>query len=200
MANEDVNTFEQMAQEKAKNAAPVAETSKSKNTSNELTLDDFSNTAIGDKVKYTRPDLGNTQDVVDKFQVFMPDLTTEPKDSRTGDSQYWQPTVLLTFASVNSDGVQNREYISGAKIFKQNNGDTSKIQFWYEGSETQIAKLWELVAKAKGLEADRLSTREFIAFLNNKPKVEVENADVKNFSAEKGAPKTVKKNLIKGFL
>lgn len=196
----ETNTFEQLAQEKANNPAEAAITKKSTNVQSELNLDDFSNTAIGDKVKYNRPDLNNKEDIVDKLQVFMPDINEEPKTSKSGDSKYWPITVLISYDSVNEDGIQNREYVSGAKAFQQRDGSSSDIQFYYDRSKTQCAHLWKLVAQAKKIEPENLSPREFIAFLNNKPKVKIVKKEYDNFGAPKGAPEFVYKNMIGEFL
>jgi hypothetical protein len=195
---ESKNTFERMEQE---NKTADAGNSIQSSNSNELSLDDFSNTAVGDKVSYVRPNLNDTDDVVDKLQVFMPNISEdEPKLSKSGDTKYWTVSILITYSSKNADGIQNREYISGAKVFQQRDGTASEPTFWYDRCKTQAGYLWRKVADAKGIEPDRLSPREFIAYLNNKPKVKLESKEYDNYGAPKGAPEFVYKNMIKEFL
>jgi len=192
---EKQNTFDKMEKE---NSSKKPETTQT--PSKELTLDDFSNVAVGDKVKYNRPDLNDKEDIVDKFQVFMPDIAKdEIQVSQSGATEYWKVSMCISYESKNDDDIQNREYISGAKVFCQKDGSVSEPQFWYEGAENQSAMLWETVAAAKKIDADRLSPREFIAFLNNRPKVLLESKGFKNFGAPEGSPKKIYKNMPKEF-
>lgn len=201
--NNESNTFAQMEQNKVNNPEESVKNQKpaERAASNELSLDDFSNTAVGDKISYVRPNLDKTQDVVEKFQVFMPNIEEdEPSLSQDKKTQYWPVTMILTYASKNQDGVNNREYISGTKVFEQRNGGPSEPSIWYDGSRTQAAYIWEKVAESKGVKPEELSPREFVAFLNNKPKVEIVSKEYDNFGAEKGAPKFVYKNMPARFL
>ena len=196
------NTFEELENQKDQ-ATPAVTQQKQESASQggEINLDDLSNTAVGDKVKYVRPDLDGSKDVVEKFQVFMPDTANEePKTSQSGNSKYWTVSMILSYESKNVEGLNNREYVPGAKVFQNKNGGASDIQFWYDGSETQSAQLWELVARTKGVKPDELSPREFVAFLNGKPKVSVYGAIVKNYGAKPGEPKTIKKNMPGEFV
>jgi len=192
MAKEkQTNTFADMASTEAVNTD---------NNSNELNLDDFANTAVGDKVKYNRPEINDTEDVIENFQVFMPDIKKdESKLSQSGKAKYWTVTCLITYSSLNNDGIQNREYLSGAKVFEQRDGTASDIQFWYNGAENQIANLWNLVAEKKGIDNNKLSPREFIAFLNTKPKIKIEGKKFKNYGTTNGEAFVVK-NMVGSFL
>ncbi len=166
----------------------------------EIDLTNFSDTAVGDKKKYVRPDLNQHEQVVDKYQVFEPDPSKdELKDSQSGTSKYWSVTQIITYDSENEDGVQNREYVSGAIAFEQRDGSASDISFWYEGCEHQSGMVWEAVALALGKEPKELSPREFIVFLNSKPKVAIEGMQYKNYGAVAGSPKFVTKNMPKAF-
>ena len=163
--------------------------------SKEISVEDFSDTAVGDKVKYVRPDLDGKDDVIEKFQVFQPDINKASKSFQNNNGAYWPVTMIMHLESKNEEDVQNREYISGARAFVQDDGSPSDISFWYEGSETQAAYVWELVAKSMEVEAKDLSPRQFISFLNMKPKVKMIGKDYKNYGAPVGAPKTIKKNM-----
>lgn len=161
----------------------------------EMSIDDLPDIPVGEKIAYTRPDLSGTTDVVEKYQIFLPSTNDELKFSRDKKTQYKSVTQILTYKSVNDDGVQNREYISGGLCFIQKDGSLSTPQFWYEGSRTQSALMWERVAEALGITPLELSPRQFVAFLNSKPKVDIAGVEYENYNAEKGAPKTVKKNM-----
>ena len=200
---EKTNTFEELDKSKAVSeevAQVVHQPGDAVATnSGEVDIDNLSDVAVGDKVKYTRPTLDGSDDIVARFQVFKADTTIEPDVSQSGTSKYWRTNMILTYASTNEDGVENREYISGARQFVNKDGTASDISFWYEGAETQCAYLWELVAKALEIEPVELSPRQFVAFLNSKPKVAIKGMDYKNYNAAPGSPKTVQKNMPGSF-
>lgn len=194
---EKTNTFEELEQQKK----PVTEQKQEPaQASGEINLDDFSDTAVGEKTTYVRPELDGTQDVIDKFQVFAVNTEDEPQESQSGKSKYWKVSMILSYGSKNPDGVQNREYISGARCFVDRNGKPSDTNFWYEGGETQSIYLWELVATQLGKKPEEMSPREFVVFLNSKPKVKIIGQQTKNYNAPAGSPKFITKNMIGEFL
>lgn len=190
-----MNTFEQMEQN---NQTKQEEPEQQKQTG-EIDVSQFSDTAVGEKIKYNRPDLDGKEDIIEMFQVFMPDTTQEPETSRSGNSLYWKPTIILTYASVNEDGVNNREYISGAKVFKNRDGTPGEVNFWYKDAvkESQSIYLWEQVAAALNVEPDKLSPREFITFLNSKPKCTIVGTKYENYNTKPGSPRHITKNMPK---
>lgn len=169
----------------------------------EISIENFSDKAVGDSVKYERPDLNGQEDVIERFQVF---AVNPEKDelvkSKNGASSYWKNQVILTYASKNREGLENREYLSGARSFEQKNGSPSDVSFWYEGAtkQSQTAMLWELVAKKLNIEPKNMSPRQFIAFMNSKPKVMIAAIKYDNYNAPKGAPAQVSKNMPGQFL
>lgn len=199
MEQEKPNTFAELEQQENPNKpAPQAPVK----SAGEISVDNFSDVALKDKVKYNRPNLNGTEDVIESFKVFMPDPEKdELQEARDNKNvHYWKVSMVLTYESKNEDGINNREYISGAISFKQKDGTPSDISFWYEGCEHQSGMLWELVAKAKGKEPAELSPREFVVFLNSKPKVKIVGKDYKNLGAQPGAPKNVTKNMPGEFI
>ena len=201
--SEKPNTFQEMEDNKKNSGVTTSEPKvpepiKSKG---EVDIAGLSDVAIKDQVKYVRPDLAGTEDVVSMFQIFTPDIVNEEaKPSQSGTSSSWKVSMILTYDSVNGDGVNNREYISGARCFKQRDGSASPISFWYDGSETQSAHVWKLVAEKLEKEPAELSPREFAAFLNSKPKVKIDGLEYKNYNAAAGSPAKIKKNMPGHFL
>jgi hypothetical protein len=197
------NTFAKMKAEQTEDIeeiqTPSTQPVKAKT---EFSIDDLSATPVGENIKYTRPDLNGKEDVVASFVIEPADTEEQPTASRNGESEYWKTTCILYYESKNADGVQNREYISGARQFVQKDGSASSPSFWYKDAtkQSQIGYLWELVAKAKKIEPDQLSPREFYAFLNNKPKVKIVAKEYDNYNAPRGSPATVKKNMPGAFI
>jgi hypothetical protein len=196
--NEKPNTFAQMEQN---NKIPETEVNPHQSLSGEVNLDSLSNVAVKDQVKYVRPDLNGKEDFIEMVQIFMPSENEEPQISQNGKTEYWKVQILMTYGSKNVDGVTNKEYISGAKVFKNKNGGFSDISFYYTGSETQCAYLWEMVSKKLGLnEPSELSPRQFVAFLNSKPKIKIVGKQYKNYGAGPNDPKYILKNMPGEFI
>lgn len=197
MTEEKSNTFAEM---QGQNSEAVPTTAAD---SGEISVDDFSDTAVGDKIKYTRPNLAGKEDVVEKFQVFAPDTTKAPSDSQAKTSKYWKVQITLWYDSKNEEDVQNREYISGARAFVNRDGSASEISFWYEGCETQCGYLWEKVAEHLKIAPKDLSPRQFVAFLNSKPKAKLFAQKWKNWRPDglkPGDEKHIYKNMPEAFL
>ena len=193
------NTFQDM-EDKKNSSEPVPQ--EAHKSSGEIDINDFSDTAVGDKVKYVRPNLAGKEDVIEKFQVFQPD-TSKPAEpyGLKKTAKAWKAQMVMYFESKNEEGVQNKEYISGAISFENRDGDASDLQFWYDGGETQSCYMWELVAEHLGIEPERLSPRQFIAFMNSKPKVKLYAQKTKNFnSRDPNAPKHIYKNMPESFV
>ena len=148
----------------------------------ELNIQDLSDVAPGDKVKYVRPALHGKEDVIVNFQIMSADQTKAPIKSQSTDAKYYKNTVILTYESENEDGVANKEYISGCQQFVQDDGNLGDLQFWYKGSSTQMATLYERVAKLKGVEPKQLSPKDFVVFMNSKPKVVIAGTEYDNWT------------------
>ena len=201
---EKPNTFQEMEEKKKTISEEQPQEEKQQEapkSTGEIDIADLSDTAVGEQVKYTRPDLDGKEDVISRFQVFMPDINnTEPKLSQAKTCEYWKVTMILTYESKNEDDVNNREYISGCRCFKQRDGSASQPSFWYNGSETQSAYVWELVAKKLEKDPEEMSPREFVAYLNSKPKMKHVGKEYKNYGAAPGSPKMITKNMPGEFL
>lgn len=198
--NQKTNTFKEMNEGKNSKEAVGTVNNEPITASGEISVEDFSDTPIGDATKYVRPDLDGKEDVINKFQVFSPDTTKEPLLSKNKTSKYWPVSVTATYDSVNEDGVNNREYLSGCIAFVQRDGKPSAPNFWYDGCKHQTGNLWEKVAAKLNVKPEELAPRQFVAFLNSRPKIRLEGQEFDNFNAPKGAPKTVTKNMVGEFL
>ena len=186
------NTFAEMNADKPNTEAPSQEAHKAPD---EISIENLSDTAVGDSKKYIRPDLEGREDVIEKFQVFLPSQSDEVQTSKAGTCKFWRVNMILTYDSENSDAVKNKEYISGARCFQQKDGQASDVNFWYDTmKKSQVIMLWEEVALFKNIKPDELSPREFVAFLNSKPKVKIVGRMFDNYNAKPGSPAQIKKN------
>jgi len=189
------NTFENMekaAENEAIKTKDVPNEKLAKST--EIDLDQLSDTAVGDKVKYERESLDGQVVEIKSAKIFSADTSEEPKDSMSGNTQYYSCNFILTYDKQNKDGVDHREYISGLRQFVQRDGSLSEPSFWYDGAENQCAQLWEAVAKVKGIEPKDLTPRQFLGYLNSgvKAKIKLETGKFKG--------KNWEKNLVEEFV
>lgn len=191
---EKPNTFEQFEKDAAPNK-PVS-------NQNEVKMADLSDTPVGDVKKYNRQNLDGQTVTIDSFEIQAVNINEPTQKLQNGTTEYWKNSIKIVYDTENEDGMQDREYISGARQFKQTDGTASPISFWYPDAmkQTQVAELWEKVASFLGKEPDRLSPREFNAFLNSKPKAVIESVAYDNFGAKPGEPKKVYKNMVKEFV
>lgn len=184
------NIFEKM---ESKNDSK--ETQQPVTSSGEVDYEKISEVAVGDKVKYERENLDGQEVTIEKAQLFNADTSDDPISALNDKTKkYYKCNFIVTYDKKNKDGVQHREYYSGAIQFVQKDGSLSPQSLYYEGAKNQVSNLWRLVAEKKGIEPDRMSPREFVGFLNNKPKAVLKYVDVefnKNIT---------QKNLVEKFI
>lgn len=201
MTNEE-NVFNEMenqsvmTEEKAQIIEKQMENRSNDGLPGEVNYEELSNTPVGDKKKYIRENLDNQVIVIGSAKLFNADVANEEPSSGWNDPnvKYYTCNFILEYDKENPEGMKNREYISGVKQFVQKDNSLSEHQFWYEGSGTQAAKIWELVAKLKGVEPKDLSIKVFLATLNSGVKARIKYTDVEF------RKKITKKNLPVEFL
>jgi hypothetical protein len=183
------NVFEEMEKNNATPTEPAQQPPVA--VAGEVDYNALSNKAVGET--YTRQDLDGKTVTILKATLFNAD-TKEPVIEALKDKtkKYHKCNFIVYYDTENQD----REYMSGIIQFVQKDGTLSPHQFWYEGAENQVAHLWEAVASAKNVKPEDLSPREFLAFLNNKPKALIKKQSFKNV-ANGG---TVNKNMIDKFI
>lgn len=194
------NVFDEMEQEgqNLDETAPVQVATPAMEQT-EIDYETLSDTPVGELVKYNRESLHDEIVTIESAKVFPAD-TSNPDNLTTAmdnkDVKYYRCRFLVTYDKKNSEGVFHREYFSGVSQFVQKDGTLSPLNFWYKKANNQISHLWELVAKFKGKEPSEISAKEFMAFLNSKPKVKIDYTDV-DTKVEKYK---TKKNFIKEFI
>ena len=155
----------------------------------------LSDKAISDQIKYVRESLDGQEVVVEKTELITP-TESDPEITAMNDNtkKYKKCKFVVTYDKKNKDGLNHREYLSGSIQFIQEDGSMSMPSFWYNGATNQVAQLWEKVAAFKKLKPEDLSPREFMGFLNSKPRAVIYE--------EKGKfqGKDWSKNLIKEFI
>lgn len=146
----------------------------------EINLDDLSSKAVSENKKYERESLDGEVVKIKSVKLFNPNR--EEDDVITSltnkDTKYYKTKFIITYDKKNKDDVYHREYLSGAIQYIQKDNSLSAPVFWFKGTRSQVGKLWELVAKHKGINPEDLSPREFIGFLNSGVKVKIKESEV----------------------
>lgn len=146
----------------------------------EFDAESFSDKAYGDSKKYVRQNLDKKTVKILKAQVFSASPSDEPITAVNNPAvKYKKAQFIVTFDSKNEDGVNDREYYSGATQFVQRDGSLSEPKFYRAGAENQVNKLWELISAHKKVEPSELSPREFISILNSGIKVKIKSETIK---------------------
>jgi len=182
------NIYEALANENL-DAAPVAPPEAPKSEAIDYTK--LSDKPVGEKENYERVNLDGQTVTIKGAEVHNADRS-EPPITALSDSavKYYKANFIVHYDTPNDD----REYYSGVTQFVQKDGSLSQQSFWYAGAKNQTAQLWEKVAAFKNKKPEELSPREFLSFLNNKPKAVIKNTPVM-FKNE-----VFNKNLVEKFV
>jgi len=136
-----------------------------------------------------RIDLNGKTITVLKAEIVLPSVDTPWEKSRD-KTKDMKPCTFVLFYDV--EGQQ--EFYSGVNVFKKE--DKYSHPTIYGQGTNQAAVLLQTYAKFKGKNPSEVSLREFMGFLNSKPKAVIKAVETKN-------PRTmamIKKNLIDKFI
>jgi len=184
------NLFENIEKE------PVSEKDIIEDTTEEDSVFDYNVLPDSPLVKYERVELDGKTITIKKAVIEKPGLDVEWKKTLNGNA-YFKPYMFrVEYDTENND----REYLSGLKGFKQDNGEISNPTMFVSG-KNQVAKLFgkykkfviETGVSEKEFD-EKYGLKRFMSFLNSNPKVVIETVDIE-FQG-----KTHRKNLVKEFM
>lgn len=143
-----------------------------------------------------RVDLDGKELIIEKVEIIIPSKTKEWIKARSGKSEYKMCTFALHY---NFEGQQ--EFYSGVRTFKRDEKDSEGFNKCshptiMKDRKNQASQLLGLYADYKKKDINEVSLREFMNFLNSKPKVRIKVVDVINPTNEA----IVKKNMVGEFL
>ena len=197
MANEE-NMFDEMEEQTSQDDASVAE--ELQKASEEAQADDsvFDYNALPDAPaqKYERVELHDQVVTIKEAVIEKPPQEEEWQKTLNGDAVYKSYRFKIVYDTENND----REYLSGLKGFKQDNGELSHPSLFRTG-KNQVAQLFQTYKKkvlSTGVSEkefeEKYGLKKFMAFLNSNPKAKIETVDIE-FQG-----KTHRKNLVKEFV
>lgn len=137
-----------------------------------------------------RIDLNGKTVVVEKVSLKLPPTDKPWENSRAGTSQYKYCTFKLFYSEE-----QQQEFYSGVRVFKGDDGKYSHPSIMKD-RKNQASALLGAYADFKGKDINEISLKEFLAFLNSKPKAVIKGVTVTN-------PRTneeVTKNIVEKFV
>lgn len=136
-----------------------------------------------------RVDLDGQELIINKAEIILPPLSTEWGLSRDKKTKLKSCSFKLHY---DKDGQQ--EFYSGVKVFN-NEGKYSHPTIMRDG-KSQASALLAVYAKFKDKDINEVSLKEFMSFLNSKPKVKIVATEFENPTDET----KVLKNIIGSFL
>jgi len=137
-----------------------------------------------------RIDLNGKELTILKADMILPSADKPWLKTRNGDKEYKPVIFEVSF----SEGGQ-REYFSGPKVFKRDDGKYSHPTITRD-RVNQASALLGKYADFRKCNINEISLKEFMGFLNSKPKCIIKSEEITNpVTKEK-----VKKNLIEKFV
>ena len=140
-----------------------------------------------------RVDMDNSEVTIEKADIVLPPKDREWLKSRDGKTEYKYCTFTLYYSK---DAQQ--EFYSGVRVFKRDvNGEVKYSHpSMMRDRKNQASKLLGVYADYKKKDINEVSLKEFMAFLNSKPKARIKVDVVKN-------PQTneeIRKNMVSEFI
>jgi hypothetical protein len=137
-----------------------------------------------------RKDLNGKTVTIEKADIILPAESIKWDKSKDKQFKYKGCKFILQY-----DIEGQREYVSGVKVFKTEHEKYSHPTIRNEG-KSQATFLKQLYADYKGKDINSVALKEFMSFLNGKPKCEIKTYESENPETNK----ITKKNLPGKFL
>lgn len=193
MADEE-NEFESLNTEEE--TAPEQEFSEVPSDSSDLvdagsagTVYDWTTAPEGIKAP-PREDLDGKTVSIKKADIILPPVDRKWDFTKAGDKEFKYCTFVLHY---DVDGQQ--EFYSGVRVFKRDGNKYSHPTITRDRNN-QASNLLGIYADHKGKDINEVSLREFMGFLNSKPKVVIKAKEVSNPQTNE----VIKKNFVGKFV
>lgn len=140
-----------------------------------------------------RADLNGQKVTIKKADIILPPESRPWEKTRAGDKEYKYCSFILHY-----DKDSQQESMSGVRVFKREENGQEKYSHptITRDRNNQASKLLGKYADFKEKDINDIALREFLAFLNSAPSVEIQTEEVTN-------PKTgdvIKKNMVGKFV
>lgn len=137
-----------------------------------------------------REDLDGKTVSIKKADIVLPPVDKKWDLTKSGDKEYKYCTFVLHY---DTDGQQ--EFYSGVRVFKRDENKYSHPTITRDRNN-QASRLLGLYADYKGKDINEISLREFMNFLNSKPKALIKASEVSNPQTNE----VIKKNFVGKFV
>lgn len=154
---------------------------------------DWSNAPEGVKAP-PRIDLNGKTVTINKAEIILPPQSRPWEKSRKGDVEYKSCTFVLHY----DIGLQ-QEFYSGIRVFKRDEDKYSHPTIMKDLSKeniNQATRLLKSYAEFKEKDIQEVTLKEFLSFLNSKPKGIIKTKEFENPTNEK----VVVKNIVNKFI
>ena len=190
---EEKNEFEDLS---AEESTPEQEFSETPDGQEEIiasgsagTVYDWNKAPEGTKAP-PRIDLDGQELILKKADIILPPADREWQKTKGGDKDFKYCTFVLSYEK---DGQQ--EFYSGLRVFKREENKYSHPTLTRD-RKNQASKLFGLYADYKKKDINEVNLKEFMAFLNSKPKLKIQTEVVEN--PENG--NKITKNMVGSFV
>lgn len=135
-----------------------------------------------------RVDMDGKIVTLNKADIILPNINKPWVKTKAGDKECKYCTFVLHY-----DYEGQQEFYSGVRVFNQE-GKYSHPAITKD-RKTQASRLLGIYADYKGKDIMEVTLKEFMSFLNSKPKVEIKSENVVNPETNE----TIKKNFVSKF-
>jgi len=190
---ENINIDDESAPEQSFSETPVSPTQEEMISAGSAgTSYDWSKAPEGIKAP-PRIDLNGQTLTILKADIILPPSDREWQTSRSGTTKYKYCTFALFY-----DKENQQEFYSGVRVFQRMENGVAKYSHptIMRDRKNQASQLLGSYADFKKVDINQVSLREFMGFLNGKPKVEIKTAEVKNPQNNE----IIKKNMVAKFV
>ena len=136
-----------------------------------------------------RVDLTGQTVTIKSADIVLPPLSREWSLSRDGKTKFKYCTFTVFY-----DKENQQENYSGLRVFERE-GKYSHPSFTRDGNN-QVSELIKLYAEFRGLDMNEVNLKDFMGFLNGKPKAMLKSRSVTNPTNNE----TIQKNFVEKFV
>ena len=137
-----------------------------------------------------RVDLNGKEVILKKADIVLPPADRAWEKTKAGDKDFKYCTFVLYY-----DEEGQQEFYSGVRVFRRD-GEKYSHPTITRDRKNQASGLLGLYADFKEKDINEVSLKEFMGYLNSKPKVKIATKDVTNPTTNQ----TIKKNFVGGFV
>ena len=133
-----------------------------------------------------RVNLGGKTVTIAGADILLPNERIPWERTRRGDKEMKKAPLVIKY---DVDG--QVEYLSGMRFFKNSDGTTGNVPGFDRNGTSQVANLFRLYAVSKKKNVESVTLKEFMEWLNSRPKVVVDSREFTNIATGEKVHKNI---------